>query len=153
MAEQAFFTLGEAAKQVGKSKATLSTAIKSGRLSVYERTESGYRIAAAELFRVFPPNSSQNSKTEQTLTPKPEQVNTPERLVLEIELAELRAKLEAAEQRIADKDKSIEDYRRRLDQEGEERRRLTAMLTDQRPKAQRKGFRARLAGWIAGDKD
>ena len=48
------------------------------------------------------------------------------------EMIELRARLEAAEARIADKDAVIDDLRRRLDAEAEERRRLTAILTDQR---------------------
>jgi hypothetical protein len=47
------------------------------------------------------------------------------------ETRELRARLEAAETRIADKDAVIADLRRRLDAEAEERRKLTAMLTDQ----------------------
>jgi hypothetical protein len=53
MTEQAFFTVGEAAKAARRSKATISNAIKTGRLSVHERAESGYKIAASELFRVF----------------------------------------------------------------------------------------------------
>ena len=44
MPEQQFFSLGEAAKATGKSKATISNALKTGRLSVHEKTESGYRI-------------------------------------------------------------------------------------------------------------
>ena len=42
-------------------------------------------------------------------------------------MAELRA-------RLADKDAVIDDLRRRLDAEAEERRRLTAILADQRAK-------------------
>ena len=47
-------TLGQAAKECGRSKATLSKAIKSGRLSVAAKTSAGFEIDPAELFRVFP---------------------------------------------------------------------------------------------------
>ena len=49
---------------------------------------------------------------------------------------------------------TIDDLRRRLDGEAEERRRLTLLLTDQRekpaselPPPQNRGFWARLLGW------
>jgi hypothetical protein len=130
--EQAFLTLGEAARAVGRSKATLSKAVQTGRLSVHERTEAGFRIAASELFRAFPPNAPHvqvNGSPEQTLTP---QVNSPSSaLEREIELlreerARERHQLEAV----------IADLRRRLDLADEERHRLTLMLTDQRSKSE-----------------
>ena len=121
------FTVGTAAKETGKAKATISRYIKKGRLSAVKAEDGSYAIDAAELFRVFPKvkrsNGFRNSEMERSVTPK----DTPETGVLE-------AKLEAAEQRIADKDKTIEDLRRRLDAESEERRRLTMMITDQRLK-------------------
>ena len=128
--EQAFLTLGEAARAVGKSKATLSKAVQTGRLSVHERTEAGFRIAASELFRAFPPNAPSvqvNGSPEQTLIPH---VNSPNSaLEREIELlreerTRERYQLEAV----------IADLRRRLDLADEERHRLTLMLTDQRSK-------------------
>jgi hypothetical protein len=48
------------------------------------------------------------------------------------EIRELRVRLDAAEQRVADAHQ-IMDLRRRLDAEAVERRRLTALLVDQRP--------------------
>jgi hypothetical protein len=55
-----------------------------------------------------------------------------------IENKEMKAKLEAAEQRVRDNETVIDDLRHRLDRESEERRQaqaqLTALLTDQRPK-------------------
>jgi hypothetical protein len=53
----------------------------------------------------------------------PKNDNSDSALVKEIQL--LR-------ERLADKDSVIDDLRRRLDTEGEERRKLTALLTDQR---------------------
>ena len=66
-------------------------------------------------------------------------------------MGEMQAKLDAAERLAAERERTIEDLRRRLDVEGEERRKLTAMLTDQRtapeptPEPPR-GFWARLRG-------
>jgi hypothetical protein len=48
------------------------------------------------------------------------------------QLIHLRARLEAAELRIADKDDQIADLRRQRDAEAEEHRRLTLLLIDQR---------------------
>jgi hypothetical protein len=142
MAEQAFFTVGEAAKQVRRSKATISNAIttisnaiKSGRLSVHEKSESGYKIAASELFRVFP---TDERSPEQTRTPANDTVNT----AALIEIEGLRR------ENVLLRDER-DDLRRRLDSESEERRKLTALLTDHRQQQQpepmplpRKGFRA-----------
>jgi hypothetical protein len=127
MAEQAFFTLGEAAKATGKSKATISNAIKNGRLSVHERTANGYRIAAAELFRAFTPNSSINSSIEQTLTPESNALNGLNR-ALEREIEILREERERERQQAQS---TIDDLRRRIDATDEERRRLTVLLTNQ----------------------
>ena len=133
------FTVGTAAKETGKAKSTISRYISMGKISAVKTKGGSYEIDAAELFRVFPrverSNSSRHSQMERSTTHK----NTDETGVLE-------AKLEAAEQRIADKDKTIEDLRRRLDQESEERRRLTMMLTYQRPK--KKTLLNRISGLI-----
>jgi hypothetical protein len=51
----------------------------------------------------------------------------------EIEL--LRERLADKDARLADKDAVIDDLRHRLDRETEERRRLIAILTDQRSQA------------------
>lgn len=47
-------TLSQAAKEVTASRATIQRAIKSGKLSA-EKTDTGYQIDPAELFRVFDP--------------------------------------------------------------------------------------------------
>jgi hypothetical protein len=128
--EQAFLTLGEAAKVVGKSKATISKAIQTGRLSVHERTEAGFRIAAAELFRAFPPNGPNvqvNGLPEQTRTPQPNSLNS----ALEREIELLREERTRERHQL---EAVIADLRRRLDLADEERHRLTLMLTDQRSK-------------------
>jgi predicted site-specific integrase-resolvase len=49
------YTLGDAAKAVGKSKTTLHRAIKSGRISAKKSEDGSYSIDPSELHRVFPP--------------------------------------------------------------------------------------------------
>jgi excisionase family DNA binding protein len=126
-------TLGEAAKATGVSKSTLRRAIEKGRLSANRREDGSYEIDPAELHRVFPRPSA----------------GTPEMARSDIasDTGGLRVEVEMLRERLADKDAVIEDLRRRLDAEAEERRRLTALLTDQRPAAPRRGFWRRLLHW------
>jgi hypothetical protein len=92
------YTLGEAAKACGKSKATLSKAVKSGKISASKNENGSFSIEAAELHRVYPPAPS-TVDIEQKLTLKETPVLTSEK---EIELIELRVKLVSANQRISD---------------------------------------------------
>ena len=48
-------------------------------------------------------------------------------------MAALQVETAVLRERLADKDDVIDDLRRRLDAEAEERRKLTLMLTDRRP--------------------
>lgn len=50
-----FHTLGTAAKATGKSKATISRAIKNGRLSATKNSDGTFSIDPAELHRVYEP--------------------------------------------------------------------------------------------------
>jgi hypothetical protein len=119
------YTLGEAAKATGKSKAAISRAIKTHRMSAERQDDGSFKIDPAELHRVYPPVAAE-------LTGQPLAANTG----ITAEVRELQAKLNAAIERLADKDAVIDDLRQRLDREGEERRQaqaqLTALLTDQR---------------------
>lgn len=54
---------------------------------------------------------------------------------LQIELATLRERIKAQNEILADRADTIADLRARLDREGEERRKLAAILTDQTPPA------------------
>jgi hypothetical protein len=124
------FSLGQAAKETGLDKSTISRAIKSGRLSAHRKEGGGgYEIDPAELFRVFPPASKEQA---------PPSMPTDASTDVLLENRELRIKLEAAEARIRDKDEAVHDLRRRLDLEGEERRKLTMMLLAYHPQEQPK---------------
>ena len=126
------YTLGEAAKATGKSKATISKAIKCGRISAAKDDTGAFQIDPAELHRVYPITVS----TEQEETPRGNQGNpTNDGL-----LRELQARLEAAHERLADKEAVISDLREDRDKW---RQQATALLTDRKPKP---GFWVRLIG-------
>jgi hypothetical protein len=113
---------GQAAKEVGLDKSTISRAIKSGKLSAHRKESGGYEIDPAELFRVFSPASK-----KMDVAPPP--LDTPIETLFENR--ELHVRLEAAELRIRDKEDEIRDLRHWLDTESEERRKLTLMLLAQ----------------------
>lgn len=125
------YTLGEAAKATGKSKATISKAIKSGRVSAHKDETGTFHIDPSELHRVYPPTVS----SEQKETP----TNTLARADIDGTIRELRARLEAVHERLSDKDSVISDLREDRDKW---RQQATALLADQRPK----GFFKRLLG-------
>lgn len=119
-------TAGQAAKQTGKSVPTIVRAFKNGRISGEKTEGGGYLFDASELFRVFPPVTRHSDDETQSL-----EHETPfEASPLQVEIRMLRERLVEV---TADKDSVIEDLRKRLDAEAEERRRLTMLLTDQRP--------------------
>lgn len=129
------YTLGEAAKATGKSKATISKSIKSGRISAVKDDTGTFRIDPAELHRVYTPTVSHERK--ETLR-EPEGNTTNDGLI-----RELQARLDAAHERLTDKESVISDLREDRDKW---RQQATALLADQRPKSA--GFWARLIGKV-----
>lgn len=127
------YTLAEAGKAIGKNKTTVLRAIQAGKLSAARDTATGgWVIEPAELHRVYPAVADAAMQTP---------VHAAVGNGAAADGATVwRLQLEAAEKRIADRDDQIADLRRRLDREGEERRavqaQLTALLTDQRKKAE-----------------
>lgn len=120
-------TLGQAAREVGKTKTALANAIKSGRLTATRDDKGQYQIDPAELFRVYPVTGQEVGDTR------------PSTLQRENEL--LREQL----------DREREINRRlfdRLDEESAERRRLTALLTHHPPASNMNETRpARFSFW------
>ena len=120
------YTLGEAANAVGKSKATISKAIKNGRISAQKQKNGSYQIDPAELHRVYPPVSS---------TVESERLETPSETVGKLrESIELELKLQAAEKRIAELEDDREHWRQQA----------TRLLSHSGEKP--KGFWARVFG-------
>lgn len=126
------YTVAEAAKAIGKSKAAVFRAISKGKLSATrEETRGVFLIDPAELHRVFPPAEAALPDTHRD-TMNGTSRDGPSQPGDTLRFAELQG-------RLADAHQTIDDLRGRLDAESEERRRvqaqLTALLTDQRAAA------------------
>jgi excisionase family DNA binding protein len=121
------YSLGEAAKELGVSKPTVQRAIKAGRLSATRNDDGSYDIDPAELSRAFPPVTRASN-----VTPNLKQDETAG------DTQVLQAEVEGLREQVALLKDERDDLRRRLDAEAEERRRVTMLLTDQRPPEQRK---------------
>ncbi len=132
-------SLSQAARESGTSKPTLSRWIAKGKVSAERQQDGSYLIDPSELDRIKDMmkngNGSGNHNMKQSETPQ--------------ETSALRREVELLRERLDDKDGVINDLRRRLDDETEERRaaqtKLTALLTDQRATAPQKATEGRLA--------
>ena len=131
-----YFTLGEAAKRANVSKPTLSKAVKTGRITAEKQPDGSYRIQPVELFRVYPPATHETRSSRSDIvtheTGNDNRLLTEQLTHLGERLAMLTVERDRERNTLTDE---IADLRRRLDAEGEERRKLTAILTDQRPPA------------------
>jgi hypothetical protein len=116
------YTLGEAARAVGRSKTTLGRAIKSGKISASRNEGGGYDIDPAELARAYPVIGNGADTMERSVTPTGP----------DVELAQLRGERDRYRDLAEEREETIRDLRHRLDAEAEERRRLIAILTDRR---------------------
>lgn len=128
------YTLGEAAKAVGKSKTTLHRAIKSGRISANKTDDGSYSIDPSELHRVFPPVPPVTGAEAFLRNDTEHQSNTLETLRIQLALQE--------KERQRERDllqETITDLREDRDRW---RQQATALLEDKRPK----GFFKRLLG-------
>lgn len=134
------YTLGEAAKHTGFSKSTLSRAIKNGSLSANRLDDKSYAIEPAELNRWVDSNSHRNSDLKRIQTPEKHLETPPSDTASQAEIEGLRQQVQLLKS-------ERDDLRRRLDDESEERRKLTAMLTDQRTQPPpKRGFWTRITG-------
>lgn len=88
-------TAGQAAKAVGVSTATITRAIKRGRISAAKDEDGAWQIEPAELHRTFPPVAPQadtQSEVQRDVTP-------PQEGEMRVELARMEERLRAAEER------------------------------------------------------
>ncbi|WP_139975165.1 hypothetical protein [Ochrobactrum sp. CGA5] len=119
----------QAAELVGRSKGAIIKAIREGRISGQKDENGEWRVEPAELLRVYKPANTDTA----TDTPTVNDTTHPSLQAAEREIEVLRG--------------VVDDLRRRLDQEGEERRQLTArLLTDQRVQDARRSIWAKLLG-------
>ena len=125
-------TLGEAAKLTGKSKPTISKAIKDGRISG-NKVDGVFQIEVSELLRVYPAKSNTPVEADAPVQTSQDDV------ILTLEKKHLEEKLQDAERRLLkmeqERDQAIQDAR-------EDRAKFMALLEDKRPK----GFWSKLTG-------
>lgn len=124
-------TLGAAAQHTGRSKATISRAISSGRLTASRREgpKGGWQIDPAELNRVYPINSFNNHQMKGDAT-----------------AAAPVAELVALRERVAEQSETIRDLRSRLDASETERRADKLLLVAERQEGARRPLWRRLFG-------
>lgn len=136
-------SMTKGAELAGVSKGTVSKAIKSGRLSYTEKTDNGYLIDTAELFRVFPPKKPETVDGSRLETGDGNPGNPDNSTGLQREIQLLREQLQ-------DRDGVVADLRHRLDKSEEERReaqaRVIGLLTGPEPSETKRGFFSRLFG-------
>jgi predicted DNA-binding protein (UPF0251 family) len=126
-------TMGQAAKQAGVSKATLSRAIKSGKISANKNDKGGWDIDPAELFRVYPATPATgagNGAMKRNATPANSPDETPETVAsmarLEAEVHGLKAQMELMREQLDD----MKIQREKWQDQAQSAQRL---LTDMRP--------------------
>lgn len=132
------YTLKQAAEATGKSKPTILRAIQSHKISAKKDDHGEWEIDPSELHRIYDPVARNGTDATDVLPS--------DSVALRHENELLREMLAERDKRVSDKDAVIEDLRQRLDREGEERRQahaqLTALLTDQRTRAEREATAA-----------
>lgn len=111
------YTLGQAAKATGKSKSTISKALKNGVISAEKGANGAFKIDPSELHRVFPANSIKEHS-------QPTENTSKERLETAVKLAQLEVRLEAAEKRAEDLEKDRDSWRNQAN----------SLLVDKRPR-------------------
>jgi len=127
-------TLGEAAKLTGKSKPTISNAVKSGKISGAKDAKTGvFSIEKSELLRVYP-----ETKPRQWSELYPERYPPKGRpskggdAVAELEKKHLEQKVAELEARLSKTEDKLEVAEVR---EREANNRVFALIEDQRPKS------------------
>lgn len=128
------YTLGDAAKAVGKSKTTLHRAVKSGKISATKLEDGSYSIDPSELHRVFPPVTVVTLKNMILRNDMEPSGNTVETLRAQLEMQEKERERERALLK-----ETIDDLREDRDKW---RQQATNLLEDHNPK----GFFKRLLG-------
>lgn len=112
------YTAGEAAAATGLNTATITRAIKKGRISASKSDTGAWQIDPAELHRVFPPLASKVLPQDQMQGYAREGKGESKSAnnALQGELEAMRERLAAAEQRAAVAEALAEERGKRLDQ-------------------------------------
>jgi len=106
------YTAGQAAEATGKNIATITRAIKSGKISAQKDASGAWRIDASELHRVFPLRAQDLRKPEMQSDARHLQEQSKSQTVaLEQELAALRERVTAQSQLLEERACQISDLK------------------------------------------
>lgn len=124
------YSANQAAEATGKNVATITRAIKSGRLSATKDEAGAWQIDGAELARVFPlrVQSLQTPDMQKDANPAQSQMQSPDNALRE-ELAALRERVRLQEQLLTDRQEQIADLKEDRDRW---RTQATGLLSDLR---------------------
>lgn len=125
------YTAGQAAQATGKNIATITRAIKSGRISALKDASGAWRIDASELHRVFPMSTQvlRKPQMQSDATPLQEQSKS-QTAAFEQELATLRERVAAQSKLLEERVSQISDLKEDRDRW---RQQATSLLSDLRP--------------------
>lgn len=112
------YTAGEAATATGLNTATITRAIKSGRISAIKSETGAWQIDPAELHRVFPPLARKSLLQDEMQggASQNQEASKGANNALQGDVEVMRERLAAAEQRAAVAEALAEERGRRLDQ-------------------------------------
>jgi uncharacterized coiled-coil protein SlyX len=124
------YTAGQAAQATGKNIATITRAIKSGKISAQKDASGAWRIEASELHRVFPVNTQdlRKLKMQSDASPLQEQSKS-QTAALEQELATLRERVAAQSELLEERAGQVSDLKEDRDRW---RQQATSLLADLR---------------------
>ncbi len=137
------YTAGQAAQAANVSTATITRAIKSGKISAVKDHAGAWQIEPVELHRVFHIEShvkDPSIQVESNAIPLQDSI-------LQTEVEVLRARLEASETLNAERADQIQYLRTQVETEAAERRRAQAILADLRPRPAEPAPPAKRRAW------
>lgn len=147
------FSLGQAAKETGKSKGTISKAIKTGRLSATKNDKGGWDIDAAELFRVYDKRNSATVDVNRSGEPRGDVERSSDIKALQAELETLKQERMRERRQF---EQTIDDLRADRDQWRDQAKQTTSLLThrqeQQASRVEERGRMARVWATLIGKK-
>ena len=103
--------IAEAARLTGRDRKSLYRDIKAGKLSATLGDSGTRQVAVSELLRVYGPFRSDGDSGDTPATVAMPQPETPDATAQKVRIAALEAELEQLRERLADKDKNLDDLR------------------------------------------
>lgn len=125
------YSANQAAELTGKNVATITRAIKSGRISAIKDQSGAWKIDGAELSRVFPLRAQSLQKPDmQNYANLTKSANAPDDNALREELATLRERVRADSRLLEERANHIGDLQKRLDRAEDRILALSAPATE-----------------------